>query len=525
MRRNVKWIAYLAIASSLLLTAIGCSAGTAKQTTTVGSTNTSASTASSTPKTGGTLNISLSGDTASLDPSSSALGYERQVYQSIYDKLVELDTSGKMVPMLAEKWSISNDKKTYTFNLRQGVKFQDGTDFNAEAVKFNFERNKQDTSPRKNELKFVDKVTVVDPHTVQIVLTQPFSAFLSILTDRSGMMVSPDAVKKYCADFKSNPVGTGPFMLKTYTRGSSIVLDKNPNYWQQGLPKLDQVVFKIFTDPNVAFVNLKSGAVDITDSFPSKEIANMKNDPKSLVINEAGQGFSGLFMNLKKAPFDKVELRQAVDSLIDRDAIVNVALNGAAIPANSPFVPSQFAYGNSDKAAKPDLVKAKELLKMAGVQDGFSFKLIYIQNPTLQQVVQMIQAMLKQAGINVTLEALDATAHQDQLVKMNFEAALQTWSGRTDPDQNAYDRFITGGFLNYSKYSNPEADKFLNESRMEDDQAKRKMSYDNLMKTLNTDVPYVFLFHSNYVFGVSKAVQGYKYVSDGIIRTVNLSKN
>ncbi|SEB73525.1 ABC transporter substrate-binding protein [Paenibacillus sp. GP183] len=524
MRKNIKWIANLAIASSLLLTVIGCSAGTAKQTT-ADSTSTSASTASSAPKTGGTLNISLQADPVTLDPSASAVFYERQIYQSIYDKLVDLDASGNIVPMLAEKWSVSGDKKTYTLNLRQGVKFQDGTDFNAEAVKFNFERNKQDTSPRKNELKFVNKVTVVDTNTVQIELTQPFSAFLSILTDRSGMMVSPDAVKKYGKDFTSNPVGTGPFKFSKYTRGSSLILEKNPNYWQQGLPKLDQVVFKIFPDPNVAFINLKSGAVDMTDSFPFKEIANMKSDPKSLVINEAGQGFVGFHMNLNKAPFDKVELRQAVDLLIDRDAIVNVVLNGAAIPAHSPFVPSHFAYGASDKAAKPDLAKAKELLNKAGVPNGFSFTLQYIQNQTFQQVVQMIQGMLKPAGINVTLEALDATANQDHLVKTNFEAILATWSGRPDPDQNAYDYNITGGFLNYSKYSNPEVDKLLNASRTEDDLAKRKVIYENVMKTINTDIPYVFLYHPNYVFGLSKAVQGYKYVPDGMIRTVNMSKN
>jgi peptide/nickel transport system substrate-binding protein len=518
MRKTVKWIVSLAIASSLLLTAIGCSGGSAKQTAAIDSTG------SSEPKTGGTLNISLQGDPVTLDPSTSTVGYERHVYQSIYDKLVELDASGKMVPMLAEKWSISDDKKTYTFNLRQGVKFQDGTDFNAEAVKFNFDRNMQDASPRKNELKFVSKVTVVDPHTVQIVLTQPFSAFLSILTDRAGMMVSPDAVKKYGTDFKSNPVGTGPFMFKNYTKGSSLVLDKNPNYWQKGLPKLDQVVYKMFPDQNVALVNLKSGAVDITDSFPSKDIANMKNDPKSLVINEAGQGYTGIQMNLNKAPFDKVEVRQAIDLMIDREAIVNVALNGAAIPSHSPFVPSQFAYDNSYKAAKPDLEKAKELLKKAGLPDGFSFTLNYIQDPLLQQVVQMIQGMLKPVGINVNLDPLDSTAHTNRIVKRNFEAIVNTWSGRTDPDQNAYDRFITGGFTNYSNYTNPEVDKLLNESRMEDDQAKRKLIYDNLMKKLNTDIPYVFLYHPNYAFGISKAVQGYKYVPDGMIRTVNLSK-
>jgi peptide/nickel transport system substrate-binding protein len=210
--------------------------------------------------------------------------------------------------------------------------------------------------------------------------------------------------------------------------------------------------------------------------------------------------------------------------LIDRDAIVNVVLNGAAIPAHSPFVPSHFAYGSSDKAAKPDIAKAKELLNKAGVPNGFSFTLQYIQNQTFQQVVQMIQGMLKPAGINVTLEALDATANQDHLVKTNFEAILATWSGRPDPDQNAYDYNITSGFLNYSKYSNPEVDKLLNASRIEDDLAKRKVIYDSMMKTINTDIPYVFLYHPNYVFGLSKAVQGYKYVPDGMIRTVNLSK-
>jgi peptide/nickel transport system substrate-binding protein len=250
----------------------------------------------------------------------------------------------------------------------------------------------------------------------------------------------------------------------------------------------------------------------------------MKNDPKFIVINEAGQGYTGFQMNLNKAPFDKVEVRQAIDLMIDRDAIVKVALNGAAIPSHSPFVPSQFAYDNSYKIAKPDLAKAKELLKKAGLPDGFSFTLNYIQDSLLQQVVQMIQGMLKPAGINVILESLDSTSHTNRIVKRNFEAIVNTWSGRTDPDQNSYDRFITGGFTNYSNYSNPEVDKLLNESRIEGDQAKRKLIYDKVMEKLNTDIPYVFLYYPNYVFGMSKAVQGYKFVPDGMIRTVNLSK-
>jgi peptide/nickel transport system substrate-binding protein len=515
--RISKWL-YLAIISSFLLTSLGCSNNTSQPAASGGS--------SSALKTGGTLNISWSADPSSLDPSFSTQFYERQIFQSIYDKLVDLDPSGKIVPMLAEKWSVSDDKKTYTFNLRKGVKFQDGTDFNAEAVKFNFERNMQSTSPRKNELKLVNKVTVVDPNTLTVELSQPFQAFISILTDRAGMMVSPEAVNKSGKDYSFQPVGTGPFVFKSYTRGNSIVLEKNPKYWQTGFPKLDQVVYKIFADPNVAFVNLKSGAVDITDAFPTTEIANMKSDPNLKLVNEPGQGFIGFHMNLNKAPFNKVEVRQAVDMMIDRDAIINVALHGAGIPAHSPFVPSHTsAYGDSDKAVKPNLEKAKELLKTAGVPDGFSFTLEYIQSAAFQQVAQIIQGMLKPAGINVSLVATDATANQDHLAKTNFEAIISTWTGRPDPDQNVYDYNITGGNLNYSKYSNPEVDKLLNQSRLESDPGKLKSIYDSTMKIINTDIPYVFLYHPNNVRGISKSVQGFKYVPDGMIRTVGLSKN
>jgi peptide/nickel transport system substrate-binding protein len=523
--KQSKWMISLVFIMSFLITAAGCSGNNKPAAVDSSNNKPAAIDGSSAAKMGGILNISLQADAVTLDPRSSAVFYERQIYQSIYDKLVDLDPSGKIVPMLAEKWSVSDDNKTYTFNLRKGVKFHDGTDFNAEAVKFNFERNKQDGSVRKSELAFVSNITVVDPYTIQIELTQPFSAFLSLLTDRSGMMVSPDAVKKYGKDYTTNPVGTGPFVFKQYTRGSSVVLEKNSNYWKAGFPKFDQVVYKIFTDPNVALVNLKSGAVDITDSFPSKEIANISNDPKFRVVNEAGQGFVGIVMNLTKPPFNKPELRQAVDLLIDRDSMVKVVLDGTGITAHSPFVPSQFAYGDNDKAEKPNLEKAKELLKQAGMPDGFSFTLQYIQNSRFQQLMQMVQSMLKPAGINVTLEALDAAANQDHLVKTNFEAILNTWSGRPDPDPNIYDFNITGGYLNYSKYSNPEVDKLLKDSRLEGDPAKRRALYDNIMNIIHKDVPYIYLYHPNNVFGFSKSVQGFNYVADGMIRTVGLSKN
>ena len=271
-------------------------------------------------------------------------------------------------------------------------------------------------------------------------------------------------------------------------------------------------------------MNLKSGQVDITNKFPTKEIAGAQNDPKFSVVNQAGQGYQGLHLNVKKAPFDSKELREAVDLLIDRDAIVKVVLNGTGTPAHSPFAPTHFAFGESDKAAKPDVAKAKELLAKAGKANGFSFTLKIGTSPTNQQLGQMLQQMLKPAGIEVNLEKVEFGALLEQTKTGNYEAAQLGWSGRPDPDLNIYDFNVTGAPQNYSAYSNPAIDKVLAEARGENDQNKRKALYDEAMKILNDEVPYIYFYHDNNVFGLSKGVQGFKYVPDGLIRTVGLSK-
>lgn len=513
--------------STMLLLALFITACSSNKSASAPQTNSAANdskAASAAPKSGGTLNVEINADPPKLDPSFSTALVDRQVFQSLFDKLIDIDANGKLIPMLAEKWEISGDQKSYTFKLRQGVKFHDGTDFNAEAVKFNIERYMEKNSVRRNELSEVDKVTASDPYTVVIQLKNPFAPFLSVLTDRSGMMVSPEAVKKYGEDFINHPVGTGPFVYKDRVKGTSVTLEKNPNYWQKGLPYLDKVVYKVFTDSNVALTNQKSGQVDITTNFPFKEIANMKSDANIKVINQAGQGYQGIHLNTSKPPFDKKELRQAVDLMIDRDALVKVALSGAATPAHSPFAPSHFAYGDSDKYEKPNVEKAKELLKKAGKPDGFAFTLKIGTTPTNQQVGEMIQNMLKPAGITVNLEKVEFGTLLDQAKKGNHESVQIGWSGRPDPDQNIYDFASTGAPNNYSQYSNPEVDKLLKAGRAESSEEKRKAVYNDLMKILNDDDEYVYLWHSNNVFGVVNAVKGFTYIPDGLVRTATISK-
>ena len=470
------------------------------------------------------INISLDDDPGKLDPTQSSMITERIVYQSIFDKLVDLDESGKIVPMLAQRWTISDDQKTYTLYLQKGVKFQHGTPFNAKAVEFNLLRGQEKASLRRNELKYIKQITVVDDSTVKLELTAPFAPFMSILTDRAGMMSSPDAVKKYGDDYVNNPVGTGPFIYKGRLKGATITLEKNPHYWQAGLPKVDGVTYKIMNDVNVAFNNLRSGQVDITNRFPYKEITNIDAGAKYTVINKPSLGFRGFYLNASKPPFDKKEVREAVDILIDRNAIAKVVYNGAVAAAHSPFSKAQFAHGEADTPPKVDLARAKALLKAAGKEAGFSFRLTLPTTPYESQVGQMIQGMLRPAGITVTLEKAELATQIEAGKAGTHEALFVGWSGRPDPDQNVYDFTVTNGSLNYSKFGTKEIDDLLQQARLESNETKRKAFYDQAMQILVKEVPYVYLNHDNVLFGISKAIKGFKLVPDGVIRTATLSK-
>lgn len=471
-----------------------------------------------------TLNISIDNDPGKLDPTQSSMIAERIVYQSIFDKLLDLDENGKIVPMLTDRWTVSDDQKTYTLFLHKGVKFQDGTPFNAKAVEFNLLRGQEKTSLRRNDLKYIKQVTVVDDSTVKIELSTPFAPFLSILTDRAGMMSSPEAVKKFGDDYANNPVGTGPFIYKGRLKGTTLTLEKNPNYWQAGLPKVDGVVYKVMTDVNVAFNNLRSGQVDITNRFPYKELSNLSAAAKYTVINKPSLGFRGFYLNTGKPPFDSREVREAVDILIDRNAIAKVVYNGAVAAAHSPFSKAQFANGAADVPPKVDLARARALLKAAGKEGGFSFKLTLPTTPDELQVGQMIQGMLRPAGISVTLEKAELATQIEAGKAGNFEGLFVGWSGRPDPDQNIFDFVVTNGSLNYSHYGIKEVDDLLLQARVENNEAKRKEIYDRAMAVLVRDVPYIYLNHDNVLFGISKAVKGFRYVPDGVIRTATVSK-
>ena len=470
------------------------------------------------------LNIGLKSDPPSLDPMSSSSLYDRQVQNSLYDKLFDVDSEGNTVPMLVSEYTISEDGLSYTLTLYDGVAFQDGSYFNAEAVKFNLERYMEEGSKRIGDLKSIDHIAVKDENTVVITLKEPFTPFLSVLADRSGMMVSPTAVKEHGDNYVKNPVGTGPFTFVEQVSGDHVTLKKNENYWN-GEVKLDQVNFKVFTNNSAAVQNLRSGVVDIIDDIPVKEIPAVENDPNLTVVAHANMGYQGLHLNNTKGDLQNVYLRQAVDLAINRESVVKVLFDGYGAPAYSPFAPGSIAYNEAtDTPPTADEAKIKELLAKGGKPDGFSFKMQIATTTANEQFGAVIQNMLKQYNINVELEKVEYGTMLENGDSGNFEALQLGWSGRIDPDQNTYDFLVTGMPNNQSRISVPELDKVLNEARAEKDEAKRKELYNQAMDLVHENASYIYIYHNYDKFGVSNKVLNFTYIPDGIIRTAKLEK-
>lgn len=473
-----------------------------------------------------TLNFGIQAEITTMDPYESTAYVDRQVMASIYDKLVDIDGKGEIEPMLAKDWEVSDDELTYTFDLRDDVEFHDGTKFDAEAAKFNLDRYLEEESARVAELASVKSVEAVDSNTLRINLSEPFSPLLSVLADRAGMMPSPQAVQQSGDDFANNPVGTGPFEFDEQVRGDELTVKAFDGYWREGQPKLKEVSYQGIEDANVQYNNLQSGQLDVIELVPENELESLKERGGFDIYNRPELGYQGIWLNTTQPPFDDANLRRAVYTLIDREAIVEAALSGVGGEAgNSPFPPVSFAYGESDEFKRGNAEEARQLLKEAGQGDGFSFTMTVGTSPQQQQIGQIVQDSLEPAGIKVDLERLEFGTLLEGAERKDFEALQLGWSGRLDPDQNIYEFLTTGDPSNYSGYSNKEFDKLLAEARREGNEDERKRLYDDAMKILHDEAPYIYLYHENSTWGMNQAVEGYEFNPDGIVRVAEISKS
>lgn len=469
---------------------------------------------------GGSLRIGMDADNTTMDPHRSTAAVDRQVYNNIYGKLVDIDASFAIIPQLAQSWEIKDGGTTYVFKLRPGVKFHDGSDFTAEVVKWNFDRMRdpQLASPRRSEIAPVKEVKVLDPLTVQVSLTAPFTPFLSVLSDRAGMMVSRAAVEKFKDDYARNPVGTGPFRFAEWVKDDHLTLKRFDGYWDKEKVYLDEVIYRPIPDSAVRFTAIRTGQIDLMHQIHPKDVSAAKSQAGLKVSEIPSLWWQGIYLNNQVAPFSNKALRRALWYAVDRTVLHRVVYYNQGAVAWSPFPPSMWAQEAGFADWKRDVAKAKALLAEGGSPGGFSFTVKGWNQPTQIQELQIVQAQLKEVGIDMKIELLEFGKLLTDLNSHNFTALRVGWSGRPDPDGNAHVFLHSKGGLNRVRYTNPKMDELLDAARAEPAQAKRKALYAEVTRLAAEDAPYIWLHHDAEVKVARDTVKGFEHIGDGMMR-------
>ncbi|AUH00670.1 ABC transporter substrate-binding protein [Pectobacteriaceae bacterium CE70] len=469
------------------------------------------------------IRIGLGADPDMLDPHLARTYYGRFVFAAMCDRLVDVDKNLKVVPGLATDWSWSADGKTLTMNLRHGVTFQDGEKFDAQSVKFNI--NRAMTLPgslRKSELSSVARIEVTGPYQVMFHLKNPDAALLSQLTDRAGAMLAPQAAAK--PDFAMHPVCSGPYAFESRVQQDRIVLKRFNNYWNKAAYHFDKVIFLPIPDASVRLANLRAGDLDLTEGIRPSDVKTVASNPALRLEKVTGLGYQGITFNIANGktntanPFAKdARVREAFSLAIDREALNQVVFEGLFTPANQAFSPVSPYHVNLPVAAR-NVEKAKALLAAAGVKPPVNVTLLVTNNPTAQQVGQVIQAMAGEAGFNVTLQMSEFATLLDRQQRGDFQISLSGWSGRPDPDGNIFSFIYSKGGLNDGHYSNPLVDSWLIEARQANDVAKRQALYAKVVTQLQTDMPLAYLYFEPRIFGMTKKLTGFTPSPDGLVR-------
>lgn len=383
-----------------------------------------------------------------LDPTGgAAAAIDEVVYANVFEGLTRFGADGSILPALAESWDISEDGLTYTFNLREGVKFHDGTDFNAEDVKFSLDRARADDSTNAQKALFADiaDVEVVDPSTVKVTLSKPNGAFLFNMAWGDAVIVAPETA----AENAANPVGTGPFTFTEWAKGDRVDLSRNPDYWGEAV-KLDKVTFKFISDPTAAFAAMMAGDIDAFPNFPAPEnLPQFEADPRFSVIVGSTEGETILAMNNKQPPLDNIKVREAISHAIDRQAIIDGAMFGYGTPIGTHFAPHNPVYVDLTGQSAFDPEKAKALLAEAGVSD-LTLSLKLPPPSYARRGGEIIAAQLRDVGIETEITNVEwAQWIEDVFKGKNFDLTIVS---HTEP----MDIGIYGRDDYYFQYGDPD---------------------------------------------------------------------
>ncbi len=449
--------------------------------------------AAAAPEAGGTLNVGLYAQPATLDPAgpSGDAGSQAVMY-AVYDPLIDMQRDGSYKPALATKVERSPDSRTWTVTLRQGVTFHDGTPFNAQAVAAHFRRlaNPETHCTCLSSVQAITSIETPNPYTVVFKLASGWASFpAQVLGAAFSFIPSPTAVAAAGVDYGTRPVGTGPFRLVQFTRGDRIVVERNPKYWRPGLPYLDKIVFRPLPDEQTRLQSLRAGDIDLMQTLNPLQAEQARAAGLQARIN-MGLGSQMVALDNTRPPLNDPRVRRALALAINRDALSKIMSNGINRPGQGPLGEGSPYDG---KAPWPgyDPKAARALLAAYG--KPVSFELLAAASPDGRKQAEVLQQMWRAVGVQVTLATVDLPQLVDRvLVKKNFDAAVWVAQEYPDPD-GLYEGFHSRGRFNYMKYSNPKVDSLLQLARVNADPKVRMESYQEVNRILAEDAPVVFL--------------------------------
>jgi peptide/nickel transport system substrate-binding protein len=535
----------LMLASMLALTALsGCSSKTETETKPESSTeNKQEETADnkgelvipSEPQDGGVLTISLTSSPKNLDPVKYTGTYESQIIQNVTDTLVtyKMDLS-EIVPNIAKSWTVSEDGKSYTFQLRDDVYFhpgeyQDGRQLVAEDVKYSLERSHELSAMKR--LDMIENVEVINDFEIIVHLPEPNAAFLTALTNSGNVIVPKEEVEGWGDNFGNNLVGSGPFMLKEFKYDEEAVLVRNEKYWAQK-PHLEGVTFKVITDMNQNANALRTGEIDFSSGLSGESVKLIREDQNLSLLETPGLHVAYIYFNQVNGPTSDKKVREALIKAVDtKELVKGIYQYGEAQPASLPLPPGSWGYDASleDSIPKYDPEGAKKLLAEAGYPDGFSTTVHISNTPARVKMATILQQYLKMnLNIDLEIQTSEWGTFSEIASKGNAEIFAMSWTWYPDPYfflNKIFASSAIGSLGNGQGFSNEQVDKLLADALLVTDQAKRADLYKQALKLIVEEYPGIFYSNENVTWGVAPEVQGLVQRSDGSIFLVNEEVN
>ncbi len=473
--------------------------------------------------------IALREDPDSLDPTLARTYVSRIVFAGLCDKLFDINEKLETVPQLALSYQWA-DPTTLMIRLRPGVVFHDGETMDAAAVKYSLERHlTMQGSFRRTEINVMDRVEVVDPLTVRIVLKAPSSPFVAQLTDRAGMIVSPKAAEAAGRDFGLKPVCAGPFRFVDRVPQDRITVERFPQYWDAANVKLERVTYQPIPDSSIRLANLQAGSLELSEYIVPTDTEAVTKNPRLKLATMGSLGYQTILFNVgngarAKSPIGRdPRVRRAFELAIDKDALVQVVYNGLYATTAQAIPPSSPMHLPGVRPKARDVAAAKALLKEAGVAVPVVVAMTVPNNPDLRQVGEIVQSMAAEAGFDVRITAAEYASALAAATRGEFEAFLTAWSGRVDPDGNLFGFVHSSGTLNDGKYANARVDALLEQARAVAEPGARRALYEQAYAQTTQDLPILYLWQQKNLVGLSARVVGFRQVPDGMIRLQGVS--